>query len=178
MKVGHASERIGLVRDGAGKIRQVLAVTTDLYDWMQLWRTRHARNLDEFRVAFKRERGGPLLQLDDYIRRLSRQGVDSGQDYVSSLRCEWEVVLHKHLDFAETGINEISRKCRKALPPRRLFGWRRASTGLVQHLLQQLLDERLGFLATNAIGGRPDKRQVGSPAQHETSRAGGDISGS
>jgi hypothetical protein len=145
---------------------------------MQLWPTRHARDFDEVRVALKSERGRPLLQLDDYVRGLTRQGVDAGQNYVSSLRCEWEVVFHKHLYFAETGINEVSCKCRKALPPRRLFGWRRPSTGLVQHLLQELLDERLGILTAYAIGGRPDNRQVGSPAQHESSRAGGDISGS
>ena len=55
------------------------------------------------------------------------------------------------------------------------------SVGSAMHavvLLQELLDERLRVLTAYAIGGRPDKRQVGSPAQHESSRAGGDISSS
>ena len=50
--------------------------------------------------------------------------------------------------------------------------------GLIKHLLEKLLNERLWSLTANAVGSRPNERQVRSPGQHEASRAGGGISGS
>jgi hypothetical protein len=88
------------------------------------------------------------------------------------------VVFDEHLDITEACVVKIDRKCWQALSPSRLFGWARATAGLIQHLLEKLLYEGLGCLATNAICSRPDERQVESPGQHEASRAGGDMSGS
>jgi hypothetical protein len=88
--------------------------------------------------------------------------MNSGKDDVSTLRRQGQVVLDKHLDFTKAGLGEVNCKRREAFPPRSLFRWRRAVASLIEHLLQKLLDEGLGFLVPNAVCGCSDERQVQS----------------
>ncbi len=96
--------------------------------------------------------------------------------------CSWwtvsqrKVILDQHLDIPEAGINKVPRQDRKAALPGSLLGGRSTTASSVEHLLQQLLRQRLRRHSANTCSGRPDERHVESPRQHEHSRAGGGIS--
>ena len=179
MQVGHTGQRIRLVRQHAREVEEVFAVTSHLDHRMQPRTTGNTGYIKDFRIAFERIRGRPLLQFDNDIGGFPGLRMCSSKDNIGSLRGQRKVILDQHLDITEAGINKVPRQDRKTSLPRSLFGRRSTTASAVKHLLQQLLHQRLRRHPTNACSGRPDERHVDFPKAARTQSCGwGHVRGS
>lgn len=64
---------------------------------------------------------GPLLELDDDVRRVSRARVHTGQDDVGALGGQRQLVLNEHLDVVQSSVEEVRAKGGQAPLPRAAF---------------------------------------------------------
>lgn len=123
----------------ACEISEVAAIALDLSYRVQSRVSTEAVDDDQFRIAFPRCSGTPLLEFNDDIRRRAGLWVPARQDSVRPLGRQRQLVLQQHLDVAQTGLKEHIRQAGQASLPRTDLRRRRAVSGPVQHLLEQHL---------------------------------------
>ena len=125
-----------------------------------------------------RMRVGPLLELDDHVRRSSGGGVDAGEHGIDPLARERESMLDEHFDVLQTRIAHVVGEDGQARGPRaHLTGRWSIAHGEHEPLFELSRKSLLDCRLAKTLGRKPEKRHGDSPTQHEMTRAGGGVSG-
>ena len=171
VEVGHPGHVIGGLGEDRGEVLQVLAVPTDLLQWVGD-RAPVPGDRHQDVAVFEALRGGPLLQLDHEVSRTPRPRRRAGQDDVGALARQRQLVLDQHLDATQAGAVEVGGERRKAPLPRATLAGGGTVTGDYGHLLSEPVGQ-VGLEGREAPRGLAKQRRQGwAPVQHDMACGG------